>query len=194
MKVYISSGSSEAETAAHYVAKLREAGIQITFDWSAKVLESRAAGNADQIGRVDHVLSDNERKIAKAADLTAVMDADIFWYIVPKRASFGAGVEYREAEYEDIPIVVSGDFKQSLFTVDAEHSFAEHDDALAWILNEKANEEVNTLECSKEELRAAVSDIMIGSKVSGVPESGAIEMLTHWVVWHLKRGTVVKDA
>lgn len=127
-RIYLAGGSSEAVLVACYVAKVRQLGYEVTSDWTEQVLSNRAKGGTDA------TLSDEEQKRAITQDLTAVQEADIFWLLMPRRPSFGAGFEFAWSFYSrtDFILASGSHVRASIFTAHAK-KFDTHDDALAWL-------------------------------------------------------------
>ena len=131
LKVYVASGSDERSVAAGYMARLKEAGIELTLDWNAEV---EANG-----GKANRGLSEYVRLKAARADVCAVEEADVFWLIVPNGASAGCwfemGVAYKERHLSDLVIVASGDVEKSIFTSLADMRFETHEEAFMRIVS-----------------------------------------------------------
>jgi len=134
MKVYIAGSSEEREIVAGYMARLRDAGIELTLDWCC-VIDSHG-------GVTNRGLPDKTRLEIARAEVDAVERADVFWLIVPEGASCGCwvelGVAYTFSSFRaHTHIVVSGDVDRSVFTSLADNCFAKHEDALAAIIGMK---------------------------------------------------------
>lgn len=93
LKVYVAAGSSEAARAADLIAKLRAAGVHVTYDWTPAVL----LGSSDL----------RDPAIA-AREIAAALEAEVVWFLVPLRGSSGAGFEVGVAYHAGRIVVCSG--------------------------------------------------------------------------------------
>jgi len=84
MKLYIAGSSQELDRAALWIARAKEAGIEITLDWTIPIRE-KGSGNT---------LPFVEKQHYACADRDAIRSADAFWFLVPARMSFGATWEF----------------------------------------------------------------------------------------------------
>ena len=64
LNVYVAAGSSEAPRAAALIARLKAAGVRVTYDWTSAVLLEGSAQHGYTAGF--------ERKVAVAKEETAV--------------------------------------------------------------------------------------------------------------------------
>lgn len=140
MRVYVSAGSDERAVAAGYMARLRQAGIELTHDW-VQVIN-------DHGGLTNRGLSEEARMRIAREEVEAVEHADVFWIIVPDGPSCGCwvelGVAYTLSQFRaHTHIVASGDIHKSVFTSLADTCFAHHEDALAAIIGMKDHLVVN---------------------------------------------------
>lgn len=131
MNFYVCAGSSEMPLARSVMASLRTMGHAITHDWVAEI--ERAGGNANP-----RDATEEQRRAWSYADLAGVERADVFWMLVPERPSFGASFEFSFAVFMQAPsagrlTIVSGDWRQSIFTSLASHRFDDHEQALIWV-------------------------------------------------------------
>jgi hypothetical protein len=78
LRVYVAAGSLEAERAALWIERLRAAGVEITFDWTPEVIGGAA---------------DSRNPEVAAAELNAVVRAEVVWFLVPMTGSSGGGFE-----------------------------------------------------------------------------------------------------
>lgn len=130
------AASSELERAERVVAALREAGCELTYDWTVDVRAARERGVcAEQ-------LDDHEARRLAEADLRGVRDADVCLLLAPEAPTFGAGVEFGVALVlardigRDTRLYVSGPAaRRSIFTRARGVSaiFATDEDAVAHI-------------------------------------------------------------
>lgn len=129
MKVYLAGASADIDVCEAFMADLRRAGCTITVDWCAAIRAEAARGNTDR------TLSHLDRRHYAAADLEGVMMADVVWLLIPPAGrSIGCWVELGAALSSTTrQVVVSGDFRASIFLDLADHRFAHHGDAFAFI-------------------------------------------------------------
>ena len=127
MKIYLCAGSHEIALAKETMQKLRAMGHTITHDWAAAIEKVGCANPRD--------VAEEQRRAWAYEDLAAIERADVFWMLIPKTPSFGASYEfgYAVTVSRACRVIVSGDWKVSIFTSLALHRFATHDEALAWI-------------------------------------------------------------
>jgi hypothetical protein len=129
LPIYIAGGSSEIELCRGMIDAVASHGGRITLDWTRDPLWS--------IGRP---LAMAERAETAARDLAAVAESRLFWLLLPARPSEGAATELGaaltlRAQGRDVEIVVSGPMLDSrLFPARADHIFAEHTEALAYVV------------------------------------------------------------
>jgi hypothetical protein len=129
-KIYVAGASAEVDLIAQYITKLEAAGYSITLNWTKSVLAYRAAGITEA------ALRGVEQLHYASQDLIGVYDADFVWLLAPAQSntSVGAWVELGAAYARGIPVLVSHDLGQSIFTSLAFRSFETHDAALAWLV------------------------------------------------------------
>lgn len=109
MKVYVAASSGQLDRATAAMNALEERGHTVTHDW---VTEVRLVGEANPLDA-----SQLEQLRWARADLAGVLDADIFWLLMPSSGGFGAAVELGYAIAKGIPIIVSGGVpSRSIFT------------------------------------------------------------------------------
>jgi|HubBroStandDraft_2_1064218.scaffolds.fasta_scaffold01184_5 hypothetical protein len=127
MKIYVAGGSSELELVAGYMAKLRELGHIITHDWVATV---RSTGDANP-----RTATQKQRLRWAGDDLRGIDAARIVWVILPiTRPSFGCAFEAGYAVGQGLTdVIMSGDWRASIFSSQVEARFNEHDHALEWL-------------------------------------------------------------
>ena len=140
MKIYVAGASAQIDLVEGFIAALKKHSHTITFDWTVVV---RRAGSASP----DDL---DVRRAAAESDLRGVERSDLMWLVQPDEASTstGAWVELGYAHaLKDLRgrsvgvraaappvLVVSGASKKCIFSDLADHRFASHDDALAFIL------------------------------------------------------------
>lgn len=125
MRIYVCGGSSEMDTIAERMRQLREMGHMITHDWVATI---RSVGEANP-----RQASHKDRLRWAAEDLRGIEEAHIVWAMLPVKPSFGCAFELGFACGQGHHVIVSGDWRASIFSAQAEARFNEHDHALAWL-------------------------------------------------------------
>lgn len=107
MKVYVAGASSErVERAKVVMAAIREAGLEVTHDWTIGMT-----------GSPDSSLSQEDRAKFAEDDIQGVLDADVIAFLAPLKGnqSTGAWVEFGIAIGLDKPVFASGDLERSIF-------------------------------------------------------------------------------
>lgn len=145
MQIYVAGASSNIEMIEKFIALLKLAGFEITFDWTVAV---RTAGDA----------SPDDPKIrieAANADLRGVETAEIVWVLQPDATStstgawveLGSAITWRQVRRETFRqeatrpiVVVSGVSKKCIFSDKADYRFLNHDDAFAFIKGRQFSE------------------------------------------------------
>jgi hypothetical protein len=125
MKVYVCGGSTEMADVAKRMGQLRALGHTITMDWVATI---RANGEANP-RNVPHSV----RARWAEEDIDGIVRADIVWAMLPARTSFGCAFEVGYACGHGHAVIVSGDWRASIFSSQALARFNEHDHALEWL-------------------------------------------------------------
>jgi hypothetical protein len=134
LPIYIAGGSSEIELCSDMIEAVTRAGGRVTYDWTL------CPGL-----RMGLPLDMSERAEIAARDLAAVAEARLFWYIMPREKSEGAATELGAAltlraladGYGRVGphVIVSGPMLDSrLFPARADRIFAEHGEALAYVV------------------------------------------------------------
>lgn len=129
LPIYIAGGSTEIELCRGMIDAVTSHGGRITYDWTR-----------DPGWRLGRPLTMQERAECAARDLAAVAEARLFWLMLPQEKTEGAHVELGAALTlralgRPIEIVVSGPMLDSrLFPARADHIFAEHGAALAYVV------------------------------------------------------------
>lgn len=85
MKIYIAGESADIERPEKWIARAREAGFEITLDWTVFV---RQEGPKNDEGFTQAL----QAKYA-AMDVKGVLDADAVWVLWPNGCSHGAAFE-----------------------------------------------------------------------------------------------------
>lgn len=125
MKVYVCGGSSELEMVADRMRQLRELGHTITHDWIATI---RSVGDANP-----RQATHKARLAWSSEDLRGIEEADIVWCLLPTKTSFGCAFEAGYAIGHGQHIIMSGDWRASIFSSQAGACFNEHDHAFEWL-------------------------------------------------------------
>lgn len=107
------------------MSALRKAGVVVTHDWVACIDD---VGSANPAGATDA-----DRAQWAWEDLRGVKDADILWVLWPDTDSAGAYVELGYAIRGGQRILISGDYRKSIFTTAGE-CFPYDQDALDEII------------------------------------------------------------
>jgi hypothetical protein len=135
LPIYIAGGSSEIELCRRMIDIVDSShGGRITYDWTR-----------DPGWTLGRPLTMAERAETAARDLAAVAEARLFWLMLPQEKTEGAHVELGTAltlrallpmlGRQGPEIVVSGPILDSrLFPARADHIFADHDEALAYVV------------------------------------------------------------
>jgi len=131
-KIYVAGPSAKLQDFEVLFPKLREAGFEITFDWTVAIREAGSASPDDPVVC---------RKAAED-DLQGVLSADVFWIVQPDEAStstgawfeFGAAATQRKRTGSPM-IIVSGASKKCIFRFLADSLFESHDEAFEYIVS-----------------------------------------------------------
>lgn len=112
MRVYVAAASCDIERALMWMARLREAGIDVTSTWPAVVL---GAGTGNPRGATR-----SQRAGWARTDLDQVRAANVLWMLCPPRGidapARGAYWEASAANECGKIVMSSGDTLQSIFT------------------------------------------------------------------------------
>ena len=106
--------------------QLRAMGHEITHDWVAAI---RAAGGEANPRDAAHL----QRLAWSDEDIAGIETAELVWVLMPSRPSFGCGVEFGYALSLGGDVIVSGDWRASVFTSQASERFDTHDEVFDWI-------------------------------------------------------------
>ena len=138
MKFYLAGASAEAAQVKALAEWVRRFGGEITVAWWDSVLASKVH---------DRYLTEEARVEFAGQDLIGVLDADVLWLVVPEERGVGAWVEFgfvlgcsASDPAKRHRIIVSGDWKKSIFTSLAHDKFDAHSDALAFVQGMLATE------------------------------------------------------
>jgi hypothetical protein len=125
VKIYVCGGSSELEAVADRMRQLREMGHEITHDWTATI---RSVGDANP-----RTATHEQRFRWSEADLGGIEEASLVWVMLPVKPSFGCAFEAGRAIGMGHLVIMSGDWRSTIFSSQVEARFNEHDHALEWI-------------------------------------------------------------
>jgi hypothetical protein len=131
VKIYVAGGSSELDLVEGYMMRLRKAGYQITDDWPTLVRKVGASNPRDA--------SDADKFSWSGANLRGILNADLVWVILPVVPSFGCAFEFGYARglarnrLRPQVVIVSGDWRATIFSVQANRLFETHDHALGYL-------------------------------------------------------------
>lgn len=128
-KVYLAGGSSEVESCGWWMQRLKDAGHTVTHDWTASVRAAVLAGR----GANPRDAGDIERGLWVKEDFGGVESADIFWLLIPQAPTIGAWAELGYASGLETSIIISGDWRKSIFTSLADVLCETHEEAFAII-------------------------------------------------------------
>lgn len=127
--VYVAGSSGEIESCASWAHRLRDAGHDVERDWPAIASANGGPNPRD----AQHEL----RLDLAEGDLRGVFNASIFWLLVPDAPSCGAWVELGYAWSLRRKIIVSGDWRKSIFTSLADLRFDQHEAAFRHITGQR---------------------------------------------------------
>jgi hypothetical protein len=132
VKAYLAGASAEADAVAGWMARVREAGLEVTCDWPADIKANLAAGKPDAS------LTDAERAAYAEADLDGIASADIFWLLAPEPGNNSTGcwleLGHALALQAGLTVVASGPGrKRCIFVALADHQFETHAEAFEFI-------------------------------------------------------------
>lgn len=126
MRIYVCGGSSEMDVAAEYMRQLREMGHTITHDWVSIIRANGGNGNPRNASHKD-------RHQWSTDDIRGIETADIVWAILPAQTSFGCAFEIGYAVGHGPSVIVSGDWRATIFSSYARARFNEHAHAIRWL-------------------------------------------------------------
>jgi hypothetical protein len=129
-RLYLAGASAELVLVEAYMRRVRDAGHEITWDWCATVRRIGASNPHDAKAR--------QRLAWCAEDLGGVDTCDVFWLLVPQAPSVGCWVEMGVAWQQDKRIVMSGEWRGTIFSALADELYDSHELALSALLAEAA--------------------------------------------------------
>lgn len=121
MRIYIAGASAERTMIATFMAAVRQAGGEITFDWVKAIEEAN---------KLDSDLTHSEATECALLDLQGVDDADLLWHVIPTNNSKGSWVEYGYALAKNKPVITSGARNGCIFSSLSAMHFPDHATAL----------------------------------------------------------------
>jgi hypothetical protein len=129
VKIYLAGASAEVARCKALGEWCRRFGHEITFAWWDVVLAAKTH---------DRDLTEDARVEYAGKDLVGVIDADALWLVVPEERGVGAWIEFGFAlgsirKFPSKRLIVSGDWKKSIFTSLAHDKFDTHEEALAFV-------------------------------------------------------------
>lgn len=98
--------------------------MHVTFDWTRAVLSATVP---------DRELTEADRARFAFVDLDGVYRAEWFWMLIPASPSVGSWCELGAALSDRKMVVVSGDWRRSIFTALAHHRFDTHEQAARFL-------------------------------------------------------------
>ena len=140
MKIYIAGASAELARCKEAITIAREAGLEITQDWTLVV--EMAASLTPEAASDPAFL-----KRCAAEDMQGIEAADVFWLLLPEAESqgalfeFGYAVRERGQRYTDddldraLEILISGPRVKTVLWTQADRKFTSDAEALAYILD-----------------------------------------------------------
>jgi hypothetical protein len=131
-KFYLAGASKEVTDCANDIEELEQSGLICTCNWTIVAFNTSLS---------DKELSSFMRTKFAHSDINGVTDADVFWLRCPVPGSTSTGCWFElgvAAMFKRLKqkycIIVSGDDKRSIFTSEANLSFATHLEAKLWII------------------------------------------------------------
>jgi hypothetical protein len=140
LTVYVAGAWVEKkERAEKWIARLREAGVRITYDWTVDEIPSTPVTDAE--------LPPGERLKRAAADFDGVFNAELVWLLAPnERGASGAWTEFGVAlaskAMDGTFVIASGArAERTIFTSLATATFKTDEEAFEYILKVQSGEE-----------------------------------------------------
>ena len=106
MNIYVAGSSAELDRVAALIARLREAGHTITYDWPHAIITSGLDANELPTSKANRSALMCEQGVA---------GADLFVLLTPTTPTIGAWVEIGIALSADVQIVIVGERPVSIF-------------------------------------------------------------------------------
>lgn len=117
--IYVSAASHDWRRARAAMGVIREAGLEVAYDWTPAIEDAIASGarESDLLGE--------ERLSIVDAELAAVRRSHALLFLVPETGGRGCWCEYQHAIDHGVPVVVAGPWRLvSAFTVQSRESCA----------------------------------------------------------------------
>lgn len=140
MKIYVAGASREVNDIVPFITALRQAGHEITFDWTREVLEYQRTATSTKTP-----LTTEKRLECALADANGVLDCDLLWVCCPQPESHSVGC-WTELGIaigasgcgRTKQVVVSGQWRRSphteyIFTELSHPQFDTHEEALSYL-------------------------------------------------------------
>jgi hypothetical protein len=127
ISVYVAGASREAKQVEHFMIRLRENGVEVSHDWITLMKLATVH---------ERHLTPTARKRAAELDAQAVRCSDIVWLQIPDEATIGAWVEFGIVLGDILRhalVIVSGDWRRTIFTELADFKFDTHEQAFAFV-------------------------------------------------------------
>lgn len=126
LRIYVAGASAEIERCEAFIARLRAAGFEITFDWPAHIRKVGASNEGIDLAT---------RKSSAEADIQAVRDAEWFVLLEPEEAkTIGAWVEMGVAIQAAIPVLWVGEGDRTIFSELADASVSNDENAFYFLM------------------------------------------------------------
>ena len=128
MRIYVAGASVEVDRIEQYIAQIRAAGHEITFDWCAQLRRDPKPDAAER------------RRLALACQI-GVRAADAVWFVgpAPTSRSTGSWVELGIALDGCVPLIVSGAVGEDcIFVERCFWIYEHHDQALEFLCGSMA--------------------------------------------------------
>lgn len=134
--IYVAGATNEAKLIAELIEQLENSKrYYCTLNWSKLVL--------DRIGEdvtKQQLYSDYDRGKLANMDRDAVLSARVMWLVVPETISYGCWAEWGIAIIDknnkvNKHLIVSGNWKVSIFTEYAQAKYTTHNEALNYLID-----------------------------------------------------------
>jgi len=132
-RIYVASAVEQLVLVEHYVARLKEAFFEVTYEWTNDVRENGFRADVD--------LTPVVRRFIARMDARGVEDADTVWVLTPAHKHQGCGmwVELGLALAQKKRVVLSGPLcRRTVFSELAEACFEDHEEAFAYLRTKAA--------------------------------------------------------
>ena len=106
MNIYVAGSSAELDRVASFIARLREAGHTITYDWPHAIFASGMKANDLPVEQAVHAAISCEEGVKRA---------DLFVLLAPVTPTIGTWVEFGHARAYCVSCVIVGERPVSIF-------------------------------------------------------------------------------